>query len=199
MNEIETHINKLFEKITDSKHKRELMQEITQNLNDKVADLVSKGQTREQAVQKAIDDFGDIDDLRVELESSGKLAKSKNAGLSLAFSIWGALLIIGLFLFINLYYTPNVIWFVFPVFAVLWWPMSLYFRWIRLKKDVAIGLPFSICSFVLIVGLLIFINFYYSPKFIWFVYPTFAVLWWPLAMLFHTLRKKNSQEVGTDD
>jgi hypothetical protein len=148
MNEIETHINKLFEKITDSKRKRELMLEITQNLNEKVSALVDKGLTREQAVNKAIEDFGDIDDLKDELESSGKLAKSKNAGLSLAFSVWGALLIIGLFLFINLYYTPEFIWFVFPVFAVLWWPMAMFFRWLHLKNNVPIGLPFSICSFI---------------------------------------------------
>jgi hypothetical protein len=199
MNEIETHINKLFENVTDSKRKRELMQEIIQNLNEKVNDLVNKGQTREGAVQKAIEDFGDIDDLRTELESSGKLSKSKNAGLSLAFSIWGALLIIGLFLFINLYYTPTMIWFAFPVFAVLWWPMAMFFRWVHLKKDVPVGLPFSICSFLLIVGLLLFINFYYTPEFIWFVYPTFAALWWPLAMLFHTLREKNKKEEMIDD
>lgn len=199
MNEIETHINKLFEKIEDSKRKRELIQEITQNLNEKVTDLVTKGQTREAAVQKAVEDFGDIDDLRAELETSGKLAKSKNAGLSLAFSIWGALLIIGLFLFINLYYTPTTIWFPFPVFAVLWWPMTLFFRWIHLKKDIPVGLPFSICSFFLILALLLFINLYNTPKFIWFVYPTFAVLWWPLAMLFHTLRVKNKKEEMIDD
>ena len=198
MNEIETHINRLFEKITDSQRKRELMQEITQNLNEKVNDLVEKGLTREQAVQKAIEDFGDIDDLRPELENSGKLAKSKNAALSLAFSIWGALLIIGLILFINLYYTPKTLWFPFPVFAVLWWPMALFFRWRHLKNDAAVGLPFSICAFFLIVGILLFTNFYYSPKFIWFVYPTFAVLWWPLAVLFHTLREKNKREEGID-
>ncbi len=198
MNEIENHINKLFEKIEDSQRKRELMQEITQNLNEKVNNLITKGQTREEAVQKAIQDFGDIDDLRPELENFGGITKSKNAGLSLAFSIWGALLISGLFLFINFYYTPKTIWFVYPIFAVLWWPMSLYFRWIHLKKDVAVGLPFSICSFFLIFGLMLFINLYYSPKFIWFVYPTFAVLWWPIAMLFHTLRKKNTNEESID-
>ncbi len=198
MNEIETHINKLFEKIEDSQRKRDLMQEITQNLNEKVNNLITKGQTREEAVQKAIQDFGDIDDLRPELESFGRITKSKNAGLSLAFSIWGTLLISGLFLFINLYYTPKTIWFVYPIFAVLWWPMSLFFRWIHLKKDVAVGLPFSICSFFLIFGLMLFINLYYSPQFIWFVYPTFAVLWWPIAMLFHTLRKKNKNEESID-
>ena len=199
MNEIELHINKLFESVSDSKRKRELMTEITQNLNEKVESLVNKGQTREQAIQKAIEDFGDIDDLRPELESSARITKSKNAGLALAFSIWGALLIAGLAAFINLYYTPKAIWFVYPLFAVLWWPMSLFFRWYHLKKDVAIGLPYSICSFLLITGLMVFINFYYTPRTIWFVYPTFAVLWWPLAMSFHTLRERNRKAELNDD
>jgi hypothetical protein len=198
MNELEMHINKLFETVTDNKRKQEIIQEVTSNLNEKVEDLVSKGQTREQAVKNALDDFGDIEDLRQELESSAKLVKTKSAGLSLAFSIWGALLIIGLFLFINFYYSAKTIWFVYPTFAVIWWPMSLYFRWIHLNKDVAVGLPFSICSFFLIFGLMLFINLYYSPKFIWFVYPTFAVLWWPIAMLFHALREKNKKEESID-
>jgi hypothetical protein len=199
MNEIETHINKLFGTITESRRKQELMQEITQNLNDKVAALETKGQTRDQAVKKAIEDFGDIADLKKELENSAKLTRSKNAGLTLAFSIWGAVLITGLVLFINFYYTPQEIWFVYPLFAVIWWPMSLFFRWLAIKKDMAIGLGFSVCSFALITGLLLFINLYHTPKTIWFVYPTFAVLWWPLAMLFHTLREKSRKDEETDD
>ncbi len=194
MNEIETYIKKLFGSVSDSNRKQELIQEITQNLNDKVADLEAKGQTRDEAVKKAIDDFGDIDDLKKELENSAKLTRSKKAGLSLAFSIWGTLLIVGLFLFINFYYTPKIIWFVYPLFAVIWWPMSLFFHWLHLKNDVAIGLPFSVCSFALITGFFMFINFYYTPSNIWFVYPTFAVLWWPLAMLFVRLRAKNRKE-----
>jgi hypothetical protein len=199
MNEIEQHISKLFEKVSDSKHKRELMQEITQNLNEKVSALVEKGQSRDQAVNKAIEDFGDIDDLKGELESSAKLAKSKNAGLSLAFSIWGAILIIGLVLFVNLYYTPHFLWFVFPTFAILWWPMALFFSWLKISKEISTGFAFSVCGFLLIMGLLLFCNFYLTPHFIWFVYPAFAVFWWPLAMFFRHLREKNKREEESDD
>ncbi len=191
MNEIESHINHLFAGIPESSRKEEIKLEITQNLSEKVEDLVSNGQSREEAVKKAIDDFGDIDDLKEELESSAKLAKSKKLGLSLAFSVWGSALITALMLFINFYYTPSTIWFVYPVFAIVWWPMALFFQWYRNKKDVHIGLAFSVCSFLLITALMLFINFYYTPDIIWFVYPVFAVLWWPLAMFFHSLRQKN--------
>lgn len=199
MNEIETHINKLFEQVSDSKRKHELIQEVTSNLNEKVEALVSKGQTRDQAVKNAIDDFGDIEDLKEELESSSKLVKTKSAGLSLAFSIWGAVLTIGLLLFINFYYSPKVIWFVYPTFAVLWWPLSMFFRWQKIKNDVSFGFPFSICGFILIVGLLAFINFYYTPGFIWFVIPAFAIFWWPLAMFFRSLRQKNKKAEEADE
>lgn len=199
MNEIEVHINKLFEDIPDSSRKEEIVQEITQNLNEKVSDLVLNGKTRDQAVEKAIDDFGDIDDLKEELASSAKLTKSKKIGLSLAFSIWGGILITALLLFINFYYTPYVIWFVYPTIGVIWWPMTMFFHWLHNRNDVPVGLAYSVCSSVLIVGLVVFINMYYTPNIIWFVYPTFAVIWWPLAMLFHRLRQNSGKDDGIND
>jgi hypothetical protein len=194
MKEIEQKIQKLFWDVPDSARKSEIIQEIAQNLGEKVEALIVQGQTRDQAVQKAIDDFGEVDDLKRELVGSAEFEKSRKIGISLAFSVWGSILITALMLFINFYYTPQVIWFVYPVFAVVWWPMSLFFYWFRLKKDEPIGLPYSVCGFALIIGLMLFINFYYTPQIIWFVYPTFGVIWWPLAMLFHSLRQKNRKD-----
>lgn len=194
MNEIERHLQKLFAEVPEGKRKEEIMQEIAQNLNEKVSDLVEKGQTREQAIQKAIDDFGDIDDLKEEFAGTARLAKQKRISLSLAFSVWGSILITALFLFINFYYTPGVIWFVYPVFAVMWWPMSLFFCWSQHKSHRPVGFAYSVCSFVLIMGLLLFINLYYTPNIIWAVYPAFALVWWPLAMLFHRLRQKSRKD-----
>jgi hypothetical protein len=195
MNEIDMYIIKLFEDIPESNRKNEIVQEIIQNLNEKVSDLVLNGQTREQAIKKAVDDFGDIDDLKREFSDSTRLAESKRNGLSLAFSIWGGILIIALFLFINFYYTPDIIWFVYPAFAIIWWPMTMCFQWYRKKYEVSVGFAFSVCSFVLIIGLMLFINIYYTPKIIWFVYPVFAIIWWPLAMFFHDLRQKSREDV----
>lgn len=199
MNEIESYIGRLFQGIPESTRKEEVRMEITQNLNEKVADLVAQGLSREEAVKKAVDDFGDIDDLKEELESSAMLAKSKKLGLSLAFSVWGGSLIIALFLFINFYYTPNAIWFVYPTFAVIWWPLALFFQWYRHKKEVPVGFAFSVCGFLLITGLMMFVNLYYTRETIWFVYPVFAVIWWPLAMLFHQLRQKSRKGEGFGD
>lgn len=199
MNEIETHLQKLFAEIPDSKRKIEVMQEIAQNLNEKVSDLILSGHSREQAVKQTIDDFGDIDDLKEELTSSAKWTKQSKIGLSLAFSVWGGILITAFFLFLNFYYTPHVIWFVYPVFAVIWWPMSIFFYWLHYKTDKPVGLAYSVCSFVLITALFLFINLYYSPQVIWFVYPVFGTIWWPLAMLFHSLRRKGGKEDESDE
>lgn len=199
MNEIETHINKLLADVPESGRKKAIIQEITQNLNEKVTDLISDGQTRDEAVKSVIDNFGDIDDLKKELVSSAKLAKSKKTSLSLAFSVWGAILTTAFFMFINLYYSPQSIWFVYPAFAVIWWPMSLFFHWYRNRYEKPVGFAFSVCGSSLLILLLLFINFYYTPHNIWFVYPTFAIIWWPMSMLFYTLRKNSGKDDETDE
>jgi hypothetical protein len=198
MNKIETQVNKLFKDIPDSERKDEILQEIKQNLNEKVEDIISQGLTEDEAVKKTIEDFGDIREIRKELVSSARLEQSKNIGLSLAFSVWGAILLTALFLFVNLYYTPNNIWCVYPVFAVVWWPMAMYFRWLKNKRDKSMAFPFSIASFLLITALMLFINFYYTPNIIWFVYPVFAIVWWPVALFFHMNRTKNRKDADLE-
>lgn len=199
MNEIEAHINELFEDVPESRRKTEIIQEINQNFTEKVSDLVTNGWTKEQAIKKAFDDFGDASDLKEELSGCDEVVKSKKAGLLLAFSIWGGILITALMLFINFYYSPKVIWFVYPAFAVFWWPMSMFFHWYHVKNKKPIGLSFSICSSALLTGLLLFMNFYYTPQYIWFIYPLFAIIWWPMAMLFHRLSQKNKKADDIDD
>ena len=136
MNKIESHINRLFADLPNSERKQQIMQEVTQNLQEKVADLMAHGKDEEDAVNKAIVDFGDIDDIKKELASHKKAnSRSRKAALNLGFSIWGSILIVALMLFINFYYTPYTIWFIYPTFGVLWWPLSLTFYWLRIKRE----------------------------------------------------------------
>lgn len=114
-----------------SKWKR-LKQEVLENLEEKVLDLMEQGKEEEDAINKAIVDFGDIEDLKKELGVKQPVKKNM-AKLNLSFSIWGSALIIALFVFINFAYSPKTIWFVYPTFAVLWWPLSMYFYWQRSK------------------------------------------------------------------
>lgn len=57
----------------------------------------------------------------------------------------------------------------------------------------------SIVGSLIIIGVLIFANLYYVPHIIWFVIPSIAVLWWPLAVLYNLLNKKENKRVGKDE
>jgi hypothetical protein len=134
MSKIEEHINRLFRELPDSERKTQLMQEIIQDLEEKVADLVAGGKAEEDAVNKAIIDFGDIEDLKAEfgpIPAAPDHYFQKRHGLNLAYSAIGSALIILLAVFVNFYYTPKIIWCVYPIFAVLWWPLTLLFVYLK--------------------------------------------------------------------
>lgn len=135
MKKIRGHVEEWFKDIPDSEQKDEMKEEIILNLEEKVQDLVRKGKDEEDAINKAIVDFGDIADIREELSGGPFGGKTRNPySLTLGFSVWGSALIIALTLFINFYYTPDTIWFVYPTFAVAWWPLSIFFLWLGKKR-----------------------------------------------------------------
>lgn len=139
MKKLTQHVNELFKGVPDSEQKEIVKQEVLQNLEEKVLDLMEQGKGEDDAINKAIVDFGDIEDLKEELGVSVGLSEKQSSKLrkrrlNLEYSIWGSLLIIGLLVFINFYYSPQVIWFVYPTFAVLWWPLSMYYSWLKVKR-----------------------------------------------------------------
>ena len=95
-----------------------------------------------------------------------------------AFSIAGALLIAALVITVNFITTPQVIWFIYPLFAVAWWPVSVYFC---SRKQY---LAFSITGSSLIIVFLAVTNLVTSPHFLWFIYGIPPVLFWPVGMVF---------------
>jgi hypothetical protein len=135
MKTIQEHVDALFREIPDSERKESLKREIVENLQEKVNDLMAQGKAEEDAINRAIVEFGDISDIRDELRTQQQFPRQKsNAGLQLGYSIVGSLLIIALVLFINLYITPGFLWCIFPIFGVLWWPLTMFFRWIRFRQ-----------------------------------------------------------------
>jgi len=60
------------------------------------------------------------------------------------------------------------------------------------KVNYTNNLWFSIWGAALIIGFLFFINYTTSWGHPWFVYPTFGVLWWPLAMFFTWLNHRKN-------
>lgn len=135
MKKIKNHVDDLFKNVPDSEQKEQIKQEIVENLEEKVFDLMAQGKEEEDAINKAIVDFGDIGEIEKELGVKLPAPAKKNMSkIDLGFSIWGTVLIIALFVFINFYYTPHIIWFVYPTFAVLWWPLSMFYRWLRIRQ-----------------------------------------------------------------
>lgn len=133
MKTIKQHVDNLFSDLPESDRKTQLRNEIVLNLLEKVEDLKAEGKSEEDAVNKAIVEFGDIADIKAELMAQ-QPAKRSTEGLALGFSVWGFLLISGLFIFINLYLTPGFLWCVFPVFGVAWWPLAMFYRWLRSRQ-----------------------------------------------------------------
>ncbi len=135
MKTIQEHVDSLFREIPDSERKKALKKEIVENLNEKVSDLMAQGKAEEDAINRAIVEFGDISDIRDELRNQQLLPlKKANVGLNLGFSIIGSLLVIGLMLFLNLYVSPGFLWCIFPIFGVLWWPLAMFFRWLKFRR-----------------------------------------------------------------
>lgn len=132
MKEIEIYVAKAFADLPDSRRKEELMQEIVQRLEQSANAHISAGKTREDAVNKAIVDFGELSELLTELKGQESGASSRSL---LWFSIVASLIIMALMVFINFYYSPHVIWCVYPIFALLWWPLCILFfgKWRQRK------------------------------------------------------------------
>lgn len=134
MRKIKNHVEELFKDFPVNKEVIVMKEEITQNLEEKVQYLMDQGKSEEDAINKAIVDFGDVEELK---ESVGvvkpEIAKRKKklAILNLQFALIGSALIIALFLFINFYYTPDIIWFIYPTFAISWWPLAMYYVYRR--------------------------------------------------------------------
>jgi hypothetical protein len=102
----------------------------------------------------------------------------------LGFSIFGSLLISATLLSINLITSPSFLWSVFVILGVLWWPTAVYF----VKKKSPFGL--SVAGSLLAIALLASINLMTSPGFPWCVFAVFGVLWWPLSVYFHVVRRR---------
>ena len=131
MKSIQNYVEKLFKEVHESPEKKEIIEEIKMNLEEKVSDLMKEGKSEEDAVNKAIVDFGDIDEIKKELIQKQSGMELKLAGLRLGYSIWGTVLLTAFFCFINWYFSPDVIWCVFPIFGVLWWPLTMFFGWLK--------------------------------------------------------------------
>jgi hypothetical protein len=118
--------------------RQEIVERVTQSLIEKVEDLMEKGYTLDQAVDKTVLEFGDANDYFLPIDKPRTLIQHvksiREYRNDLLFSIFGALIIIGMLVFTNLQYTSGIIWFVLPSLAVLWWPLAVLYRFLNKKE-----------------------------------------------------------------
>jgi hypothetical protein len=118
----------------------------------------------------------------------GVIFAGRHAGKT--FSLAGSLAVIVL-LFITNYLTSwNFPWFVFPSFAVIWWPLGVIFAERHDRK------AFSLAGSLAVIALLFVTNYLTSWSHPWFLYPSFAVIWWPLAVFFGAKHGKTLSVIG---
>ena len=95
-----------------------------------------------------------------------------------AYSVVASLLIIAFLAAVNLLTSPGFLWFIFPGLCILWWPLAMAFK----GRHKSFG--FAIASAALLIGTLLAVNLMTSPGFLWFIFPSLCILWWPAAAFF---------------
>jgi len=109
----------------------------------------------------------------------------------IGFSASGCLLIILFFAFINYTTGARFPWFIFPSYAALWWPLLTIFRGRHSMRRL------SLIGSALTIIMLFFINYLTSWGYPWFIFPSFALLWWPIGMYFGTAHAKTLSIAGS--
>ncbi|AJS58225.1 hypothetical protein [Paenibacillus sp. IHBB 10380] len=94
-----------------------------------------------------------------------------------------SLILISFLIIENMLNSPDHIWFVFAIYPLLWWPILMYLG--KYASTVTTAIIGSLCTIVYYAVL----NSFYAPHYPWVIYPSFLVLWWPLAIYF----EKNKQ------
>lgn len=117
--------------------------------------------------------------------------QEKNRRYSIGFAVAGSLITILFFAFINFSTGVRFPWFIFPAYGILWWPLATIFAGRPSMKLL------SLIGSLVTIAFLFLTNYITSWSYPWFLFPSFAVLWWPLAVLFGTKHKKLFSVIGS--
>lgn len=98
-------------------------------------------------------------------------------------AVIGATTTIIYYALLNIAFSPSYPWIIAIIFAVGWWPLSLYHA--KHKNFFAFSIQASIWISAFVIGM----NWAFSPSVIWAIYPIFAVVWWPISMYFFSAKR----------
>lgn len=117
----------------------EIILSVTESLLEKVEDLIDGGLEEQEAIDKAVTEFGDAEDYFEKVEKKEKRARRfktlKHYRNDLMFSCVSTIIIISVLVFVNLYYAGDTLWFVIPALALLFWPLSVLYHLLNKKES----------------------------------------------------------------
>jgi len=138
MKKIDNFVRNTFKDLPKNK-REEIISLVTVTLVEKVEDLVEGGLTEIEAIDKAVVEFGTVEDYFELIEKKEKkerrLKTIRHYRNDLLFSSVAATIIIGALIFINLVYADVVIWFVVPALAVLFWPLAVLYNLLNKREN----------------------------------------------------------------
>jgi len=138
MNKIKSFISKLLKGYFNEEDKKELIDMLTVSLEEKVDDLVEQGTPRNEAIERSIQEFGDTEDVLNAFPNGKQKATLIHKRKSQVFySIFGYIIIVGLAIFINFTFFAvfgNILWFVIVCLGLLFWPITMLYRYLLIKK-----------------------------------------------------------------
>lgn len=98
----------------------------------------------------------------------------KRASFIISLIVWiGGSLILG---HMNYTLTPDYLWFIYPTFGLLWYPVTVYYV---IKRDFK---QYAIAGSILINVFLILTNYMLVPDHPWYMYPSVLIILWPIFM-----------------
>lgn len=139
MKQIENFVKNVFKEIPKDYQKSEIVDSVTISLNEKVEDLIEKGLSETQAVDKAVTEFGTVEDYFIDYNKKARKEKRiktiNHYRNDLMFSVFGTAIIIAILATVNFIYNKDNLWFFIPSIAVLWWPLALLYRLLNKRGD----------------------------------------------------------------
>lgn len=140
LNKIKRFVSKLLKDYFNESDKKELIEILSTSLQEKVDDLIEQGTPVEEAIDRSIKEFGSTEDVldafndqSAKLKTEMKIRRKHQMN----FSIFSYLIIIGLMIFFNLTFLEffrNFLWFVAIAIALLFWPVTMAYRYFAVKK-----------------------------------------------------------------
>ncbi len=132
MKQIINFVKNTFKDLPKNEGRDEIVLSVTETLLEKVEDLVETGMEEQDAIDKAVMEFGSVEDYLERVEKKEKKAKRRKTmnhyKNDLLFSGVAVVIIIGVLAYINLYWFDGTLWFIIPALGLLFWPLSVLYH-----------------------------------------------------------------------